>query len=70
MAKLVRTTEGQTRLFMKGSPDKLLPLATASNPDFATAAWEQRITQLSTQGKRVVAVGYRDLPTEITAITP
>lgn len=70
MAKLVETPDGKKRLYMKGSPDKLLPLASAGDPTFPTAFWEEKVTALTTQGKRVVAVGWQELPDTVTVITP
>jgi len=66
MAKLVQLDSGQKRLFIKGSPDKLLPLALG---DFDEAYWNQVVQALSLEGKRVVAVGYQDVPSDVTTVT-
>ncbi|MER2180398.1 MAG: HAD-IC family P-type ATPase, partial [Carnobacterium inhibens] len=70
MAKLVLDTEtAQKILFIKGSPDKLFPMATTYDSRFNQVEWNSRVEELSLQGKRVVAVGYQLIPDEIDKIT-
>lgn len=69
IAKLVQTTTGQRRLYIKGSPDKLFPMAQQKDAAFPLDTWNQHVQRLSEQGKRVVAVGYLDVPTSTTTIT-
>lgn len=70
MAKLVLDTEtAQKILFIKGSPDKLFPMATTYDSRFNQVEWNSRVEELSLQGKRVVAVGYQMIPDEVDEIT-
>lgn len=69
IAKLVQTTTGQRRLYIKGSPDKLFPMAQQKDAAFPLDTWNQHVQRLSEQGKRVVAVGYLDVPASTTTIT-
>lgn len=70
MAKLVLDTEtAQKILFIKGSPDKLFPMATTYDSLFNQVEWNSRVEELSLQGKRVVAVGYRLIPDGVDEIT-
>lgn len=64
IAKLVETRNGQQKIWIKGSPDKLIPLAKVADPDFDVAVWEQRVAALSKTGKRVVAVGVKNVTNE------
>lgn len=69
MAKLVRNRDGQKIIFIKGSPDKLLPMAKAKTDDFDFSFWAQKVQQLSEEGKRVVAVGYQKVSDDIMEVT-
>ncbi|MHA3066490.1 HAD-IC family P-type ATPase [Lacticaseibacillus saniviri] len=66
MAKLVQLDNGQKRLFIKGSPDKLMPIAQG---DFDQDYWNDTVKALSLEGKRVVAVGYRDVAADTMSVT-
>lgn len=68
IAKLVQTAPGKQKIWIKGSPDKLIPLAQAADPDFDSAYWEEKVTELSKAGKRVVAVGVKEV-TDQTELT-
>lgn len=61
MAKLVQNRAGERLLFVKGSPDKLFAMAKAYDPNFNEKSWSAKVQGLSSEGKRVVAVGYRTL---------
>ncbi len=70
MAKLVLDTETKQKiLFIKGSPDKLFPMATTQDPKFDQVKWDSKVEELSLQGKRVVAVGYQLIPDEVNEIS-
>lgn len=69
MAKLVADPKGQKFLFIKGAPDKLLPMAEVGMADFSQTKWSQKVQALSKQGKRVVAVGYRTVAPETAEVT-
>ncbi|GEL67180.1 HAD-IC family P-type ATPase [Marinilactibacillus psychrotolerans] len=51
----------ERKIFIKGSPDKLFTLAKAQDSSFDTDFWREKVEALSSQGKRVVAVGVRDV---------
>lgn len=69
MAKLVENPAGEKILFIKGSPDKLFVMAEESESDFDKNYWQKHVTDLSAEGKRVVAVGYKKMPASVTEIT-
>lgn len=50
----------ERKIFIKGSPGKLFALAEAKDSSFDTAFWREKVEALSSQGKRVVAVGVQD----------
>ncbi|QZO09828.1 HAD-IC family P-type ATPase [Enterococcus raffinosus] len=64
MGKLVKDENGKQLIFIKGSPDKLFPMARVED-DY----WLQTVQELSKQGKRVVAVGYKEVPSELTEVS-
>ncbi|WP_410175662.1 HAD-IC family P-type ATPase [Lacticaseibacillus nasuensis] len=70
MAKLLALPDGSHKLYIKGSPDKLLPMAQAGDPTFDADHYLQLTSQFSQQGQRVIAVGEKDCPTDMTEITP
>lgn len=68
MAKLVENELGDRLIFIKGSPDKLLPMsdeATLTSLDI----WNEHVKELSSSGKRVVAVGYKKVSKQTDTIT-
>lgn len=65
MAKLVETNTGEHIIFIKGSPDKLLPMAKIN-----TVYWDEHVQTLSSSGKRVVAVGYKKVKSTDNDISP
>lgn len=69
MAKLVENKQKERILFIKGSPDKLFPMAQAVENDFPLEKWNQRVKALSEQGKRVVAVGYKKVSSTTDEVT-
>lgn len=64
MAKLVENRAGQRFVFIKGSPDKLFPMAQTFDDRFEISYWQEQVTHLSKEGKRVVAVGFKELDAE------
>lgn len=61
VATLSENVESKERkIFIKGSPGKLFTLAEAKDPSFDTDFWREKVEALSSQGKRVVAVGVQD----------
>ncbi|WP_461214707.1 HAD-IC family P-type ATPase [Lacticaseibacillus sp. GG6-2] len=69
MAKLVRMNDGTHKLYIKGSPDKLLPMATAADPDFDADRYLQLTSDFSKRGQRVIAVGCKLVPASVTKIS-
>ncbi|MHC5269805.1 HAD-IC family P-type ATPase [Enterococcus sp. LJL98] len=69
MAKLVENKHGQRYLFIKGSPDKLFPMAKNGMRAFDEGYWGNYVEQLSSEGQRVVAVGYQLVDKKNTTIT-
>lgn len=69
MGKLVENQAGERLTFIKGSPDKLYPMAQQQNADFALDYWKDKVEELSRQGKRVVAVGVKPVAADSTEIT-
>lgn len=68
IAKLVRKNN-KNYLFVKGSPDKLFNMAKKFDSNFNDEAWSKRVQDFSEHGKRVIAVGYKEVSSEITKIT-
>lgn len=69
IAKLVENKKGEHLLFIKGSPDKLFPMSQSIDEDFPLEKWNHLVQDLSKQGKRVVAVGYKKVPSSIDEVT-
>ncbi|MFD1486005.1 HAD-IC family P-type ATPase [Lacticaseibacillus baoqingensis] len=69
MAKLVRLATGEHKLYIKGSPDKLLPMAQTADGAFDQAACLQWTSAHSQKGQRVIAVGEKSVPQSVTKIT-
>ncbi|MCL0312557.1 HAD-IC family P-type ATPase [Apilactobacillus sp. TMW 2.2459] len=69
IAKLVDDDNGKRKLFIKGSPDKLLALAQKVDKNFDMDKWNQQVADLSEHGKRVIAVGYQDVDASVNEIT-
>lgn len=64
MAKLVKSANGKQLIFIKGSPDKLFPMAKVED-----AYWTQKVQELSATGKRVVAVGFKEVSSDLEKIS-
>lgn len=63
IAELTENQETHEKvIFIKGSPDKLFKMAAKEDPSFDTAKWEKRVNDWSSEGKRVIAVGYQPVP--------
>lgn len=68
IAKLAIDNNNERKLFIKGSPDRLFPMAKAFDQHFDNDTWKQRVDALSAQGKRVVAVGVKDVDQSANSI--
>lgn len=51
--------DGEHVLYLKGAPDRLFSMAEASDPDFPTKMWEEKMTDLAKKGQRVIGVAKR-----------
>lgn len=69
IAKLVEDQEGDRHIFIKGSPDKLFPMAIAKDADFDSNYWTQQDERLSTLGRRVIAVGYKKVSKDVEEVS-
>lgn len=69
MAKLVENRAGKRMIFIKGSPDKLFPMAISCEEDFDFDTWNNHVQTLSSKGERVVAVGYQPVDSSVKEIT-
>lgn len=69
MAKLVENTNNERIIFIKGSPDKLFPMAQACDSSFGKNYWFQQVATLSEEGKRVVAVGFKRVSSDMEEVT-
>ncbi|WP_334330085.1 HAD-IC family P-type ATPase [Companilactobacillus sp. HBUAS59699] len=68
IARLVKKND-KHYLFVKGSPDKLFQMAKQMDASFDEETWSKRVQDFSEHGKRVIAVGYKEVSTNITKIT-
>lgn len=55
-------SDGAQCIFVKGSPDKLLEMASGADSTFDQDKWHERIHHWAQKGQRVIAVGYRQVP--------
>lgn len=69
IAKLVRDENDQKKIFIKGSPDKLFAMIDKNDSSFDETYLNNQINSLSKQGKRVIAVGYKDVADDVNEIT-
>ncbi|KRL54567.1 HAD-IC family P-type ATPase [Furfurilactobacillus rossiae] len=69
IARLSVREDGQHEVFVKGAPDKLYEMAQAADPTFNVDHWNDVIHDLTTQGKRVVAVGRKLVGKDISEVT-
>ncbi|MBU5335101.1 HAD-IC family P-type ATPase [Intestinibacter bartlettii] len=67
MAKIVDLNE-ERYLVVKGAPDKLMDIISNSNSEFDKTYWQNQMTLLAKQGKRVVAVAYKKISQDIQII--
>lgn len=61
IARLVENSQKEQLIFVKGSPDKLIPMAQKGNSNFDQALWTKRANAWSQKGKRVIALGYKSV---------
>ncbi|GKQ42968.1 magnesium-transporting ATPase [Companilactobacillus sp. RD055328] len=69
IAKLVEDQNNDRFIFIKGSPDKLFKMAQNNGDQLDFDKWNNQVTKLSKEGKRVVAVGIKSVSSDIDEIT-
>jgi magnesium-transporting ATPase (P-type) len=68
IAELSQNTKGDRKILVKGSPDKILMMAAAGDPDFDMKYWYNKVSEIAQKGHRVVAVAYKDVPNDQATI--
>lgn len=69
IALLAKNDNDDEKLFVKGSPDKLFTMFKTLDNSFDIAKWTKVVEDYSSQGKRVIAVGYRDMDQHYDEVT-
>ncbi|MFD1429597.1 HAD-IC family P-type ATPase [Lacticaseibacillus mingshuiensis] len=69
MAKLVELPDGTRKIYLKGSPDKVFPMAKNADPHFDEQAYLALTSKLSRGGQRVIAVAEKVVGSEVDEIT-
>ncbi len=69
MAKLVENADKERLIFIKGSPDKLFPMVQATDLSFDEKYWIQQVSELSAEGKRVVAIGVKEVSSDVEEVS-
>lgn len=73
MATLNHDHEGRAMLFVKGAPEVVLQMCGAEHADskktFSPADWHERGEAIAAQGQRVLALAYREMPSDQTLLT-
>ena len=69
IGKIVKDSDNNRILFVKGSPDKLLEMAQLKDPTFDYQYWLKKVEQFSKEGKRVIAVGYEEVASDTDEVT-
>lgn len=68
IARLVENKQHNRFIAIKGAPDKIFELAEGHN-DFDRSYWSDLTAQFAKTGKRVIAVGYIDVPSTEDTVT-
>lgn len=66
-ARLIKES-GHNELMVKGAPGTIFGMVKKTNPDFDDKVWYSRVSKLTEQGLRVVALGYKDVSSAVTEI--
>lgn len=69
IGQLVKDKQGEKTLFVKGSPDKLFTMFQKTDANFDIPKWTKIVEDYSRQGKRVIAVGFRKVDSNVTDVT-
>lgn len=66
-ARLIKESDHH-ELMVKGAPGTIFDMVKQSNPSFDDKVWYNRVAQLTEQGLRVVALGFKSVSSDITQI--
>lgn len=66
-ARLIKEAD-HNELMVKGAPGTIFDMAKESDPSFDDKTWYARVAELTEQGLRVVALGYKDVPANVDEI--
>ncbi|MQS51817.1 HAD-IC family P-type ATPase [Companilactobacillus mishanensis] len=69
ISRLVKDNNDKKFLFVKGSPDKLFDMGEKADSGFDRPAWQETVRKFSEEGKRVIAVGYKEINDDTTEIS-
>ncbi len=67
-ARLINDDQQHNELMVKGAPGTIFDMVKASDPSFDDQAWYAKVNQLTDQGLRVVALGWKDVSNDETEI--
>lgn len=66
-ARLIKENDHH-ELMVKGAPGTIFDMVKQSDPNFDDQTWYARVAKLTEQGLRVVALGYKNVPTDVDEI--
>lgn len=66
-ARLIKENDHH-ELMVKGAPGTIFDMVKQSDPNFDDQTWYERVAKLTEQGLRVVALGYKNVPTDVDEI--
>lgn len=66
-ARLIKENDHH-ELMVKGAPGTIFDMVKQSDPNFDDQTWYSRVAKLTEQGLRVVALGYKNVPTDVDEI--
>lgn len=66
-ARLIKENDHH-ELMVKGAPGTIFDMVKQSDPNFDDQTWYERVAKLTEQGLRVVALGYKNVSTDVDEI--
>ncbi|MFC6293328.1 carbonate dehydratase [Macrococcus epidermidis] len=66
MAYLVED-QGKKRIYIKGAPDRIFDRVFTNSDD--RQVWEDKLSVIAKEGKRLIAAGYKDVPRDTTTLS-
>lgn len=66
-ARLIKKAD-HNELMVKGAPGTIFDMVKETDPSFDDKTWYARVAELTKQGLRVVALGYKDVPADVDEI--